>query len=118
MPRLHQDRRRVSPERIQMNPSNFDELTKALANSPSRRHALKVIVTASIGGLFGLTSIRTVFGAGKKPPCHRNGLGCDRHSDCCSQFCLNHEKSVCPPSPACNSYCPCPSGKTCVNGSC
>jgi hypothetical protein len=45
-----------------MHASNFDELTKALANSPSRRHALKVIVTTSIGGLFGLTSIGTAFG--------------------------------------------------------
>ena len=101
-----------------MQPSNFDELSKALASSPSRRHALKVIVTASLGGLFGLTGIRTVFGAGKKPPCHRNGIGCDRNSDCCSQFCLNHEKCACPPAPTCNTYCPCPSGKTCVSGSC
>ena len=45
-----------------MEASNFDELTKALANSPSRRHALKVIVTTSIGGLFGLTGVRTAFG--------------------------------------------------------
>ena len=41
---------------------NFDELTKALATSPSRRHALKTIVTASLGSLLGLTSIRSVFG--------------------------------------------------------
>jgi hypothetical protein len=45
-----------------MNPSNFDELTKGLANSTSRRDAIKTIVAASIGGLFGLGSIRTVFG--------------------------------------------------------
>jgi len=44
-----------------MNHSNFDELTKALANSTSRRHALRVIVTTSIGGLLGLTSIGTAF---------------------------------------------------------
>jgi hypothetical protein len=45
-----------------MNPSNFDELTKALASSSSRRHALRLIVTTAVGGLFGLTSISTAFG--------------------------------------------------------
>jgi len=45
-----------------MNPSNFDELTKALANSSSRRHALRLIVTTAVGGLLGLTSVSTAFG--------------------------------------------------------
>jgi len=45
-----------------MQPSNFDELTKALATSTSRRHALRLIVTASIGSLFGLGGISTAFG--------------------------------------------------------
>ena len=45
-----------------MNPSKFDELTKELAKSTSRRHALKTILTASIGGVIGLGAIRSVFG--------------------------------------------------------
>ena len=45
-----------------MNPTNFDELTKELAKSTSRRHALKTILTASIGGVIGLGAIRSVFG--------------------------------------------------------
>jgi hypothetical protein len=45
-----------------MNPSKFDELTKQLAKSTSRRHALKTILTASIGGVVGLGAIRSVFG--------------------------------------------------------
>jgi hypothetical protein len=45
-----------------MHPSNFDELTKALASSTSRRHALKLIATASIGSLFGLGGVSTAFG--------------------------------------------------------
>lgn len=45
-----------------MNPSKFDELTKELAKSTSRRHALKTILTASIGGVVGLGAIRSVFG--------------------------------------------------------
>jgi len=45
-----------------MQSSNFDELTKALAASTSRRHALRLIATASIGGLFGLGGLTTAFG--------------------------------------------------------
>jgi hypothetical protein len=45
-----------------MNPSNFDDLTKALANSTSRRHALRTIVTASVGSLLGVGGISTAFG--------------------------------------------------------
>jgi hypothetical protein len=45
-----------------MNPRNFDELTKELAKSTSRRHALRTILTASIGGVVGLGAIRSVFG--------------------------------------------------------
>jgi hypothetical protein len=46
-----------------MNPSKFDELTKQLAKSTSRRHALKTILTASVGGVVGLGAIRSVFGS-------------------------------------------------------
>src|SRR5947207_10759155 len=45
-----------------MRPSNFDELTKVLASSTSRRHALRTIVAASVGSFFGLGGIRSVFG--------------------------------------------------------
>src|SRR6266404_6458608 len=48
-----------------MQPSNFDELTKALAATQSRRHALRLIVTASLGGLFGLGGIRSIFGSNR-----------------------------------------------------
>ena len=46
-----------------MNPRKFDELTKELAKSTSRRNALKTIITASIGGVVGLGAIRSVFGS-------------------------------------------------------
>ena len=45
-----------------MNPSNFDDLTKALPNSTSRRQALRTILTASVGGLLGIGGISTAFG--------------------------------------------------------
>jgi hypothetical protein len=98
-----------------MQPSNFDELTKALATSTSRRHALRLIATASIGGLFGLGGIRMAFG--KNSPCHRNGTACSANQKCCSNYCVKG-KCTCPPVPTCNSVCPCPSGQTCVNGTC
>jgi hypothetical protein len=45
-----------------MNPTKFDELTKQLAKSTSRRRALRTILTTSIGGVVGLGAIRSVFG--------------------------------------------------------
>ena len=50
-------------------PTKFDELTKVLANSTSRRHALRTIVTASVGSLVGLGGIRSVFGGGGNSAC-------------------------------------------------
>jgi hypothetical protein len=98
-----------------MDSSRFDKLTKALATSTSRRQALKTIAATTLGSILGLGGIGTAFGASK---CHRNGTGCDTNSQCCSGYCANGEKCTCPPAPACNSICPCPSGQTCVNGSC
>jgi hypothetical protein len=45
-----------------MQPSKFDELTKALASSTSRRQALRTILGVSIGGLLGIGGISTAFG--------------------------------------------------------
>lgn len=45
-----------------MNPSNFDDLTKALASATSRRQALRTILAASVGGLLGIGGISTAFG--------------------------------------------------------
>jgi hypothetical protein len=98
-----------------MDPSKFDELTKALATATSRRQALKTIAATTFGSILGLSGIGTAFG---KPKCHRNGLGCDTNSQCCSGYCKNGEKCTCPPAPACNGYCPCPSGQICLHGSC
>jgi len=100
-----------------MEPSRFDELTKALATSTSRRQALKAIAATTLGGILGLGGIGTAFG---KPKCHSAGLGCDTNSNCCpGLYCANNEKCTpCPALPACNSGCPCPSGQTCSNGQC
>jgi hypothetical protein len=42
-----------------MEPSRFDDLTKALATATSRRHAIKAIAATTLGGILGLSSIGT-----------------------------------------------------------
>src|SRR6266513_1972527 len=87
MPPLHQNLRRVSPERSEMQPSNFDELTKALATSTSRRHALRLIATASIGSLFGLGGITTAFGRHKHRAKIAAPSGGSKSNKNCAQWC-------------------------------
>src|SRR6266576_7002877 len=71
-----------------MQPSNFDELTKALATSTSRRHALRLIVTASIGGLFGLGGISTAFGRHQhRAKIAKPSPGGSPGNSKCAQFC-------------------------------
>ena len=41
-----------------MDPTKFDQFTKVLANSTSRRRALKGFVVATVGGLFGLGTLQ------------------------------------------------------------
>ena len=99
-----------------MNPSNFDDLTKALANSTSRRHAIRTIITASIGGLLGLTSIGTAFGK-RRSKCFKNGHFCTQATECCSVNCQSNEcVGLCGDS--CNQHCQCPKGQPCVAGFC
>ena len=70
-----------------MQPSNFDELTKALAASTSRRHALKLIATASIGGLFGLGGISTAFGRHHRRTTDGNRPGGQKGNSNCAKWC-------------------------------
>ena len=70
-----------------MQPSNFDELTKALATSTSRRHALRLIVTTSIGGLLGIGGISTAFGRHNRPRRISPASGGQRSNKNCAQFC-------------------------------
>jgi hypothetical protein len=97
-----------------MESSKFDELTKALATPTSRRQAFKTIAATMLGSMLGLAGIGTALAA---PKCHRNGLGCDTNSNCCSNYCANG-KCTCPPTPACNDTCSCPTGQSCQNGTC
>ncbi len=68
-----------------MEPSRFDELTKALATSTSRRKALKTIAATTFGSILGLGGLGTVFAR----PCKPNGYGCNTSSQCCSGGCCH-----------------------------
>jgi hypothetical protein len=95
-----------------MEPSRFDELTKALATATSRRQALKTIAATTIGSILGLSGIGTVFA--KPPKCHRNGLGCDTNSQCCSGYC-DPTTSKCAPPPCEGLQQPCTSASQCCD---
>src|SRR5215472_10739019 len=88
-----------------MDPTKFDELTKALATSTSRRQALKTIAATTIGSILGLASIGTAFAK-----CHNAGHNCEENSTCCSKLCCiaaGQREGVC-----------CASGQVCQNGTC
>jgi hypothetical protein len=82
-----------------MEPTKFDDFTKALATAASRRQALKAIGVA-LGGALGLSRIGTVFADQCKPP----GTKCFKNQQCCSKVC-------------CNGKC-CDSGQSCQSGMC
>jgi hypothetical protein len=48
-----------------MDSTRFDELTKALATSPSRRQIFKTLVATALGGLLGLGGVDTALKATK-----------------------------------------------------
>ena len=65
-----------------MNPTRFDDLTKALAAATSRRQAIKAI-GAALGGALGFSSI----GIANAASCKDFGHNCAKNQDCCSNFC-------------------------------
>jgi hypothetical protein len=69
-----------------MEPSKFDELTKTLATSTSRRQALKTIAATTLGGLLGLAGIGTAFAK----DCKSIGAKCKHDKQCCvPAFCVH-----------------------------
>jgi hypothetical protein len=88
-----------------MEPSRFDELTKALATATSRRAALKTIAATTLGGILGLAGVGTAFAK-----CHGTGHNCEENSTCCSGTCCiasGQREGVC-----------CGTDKICQNGTC
>ena len=73
-----------------MEPSKFDELTKALASATSRRQALKAITVTIFGSIAGLGGIGTAFAK-----CKSEGMHCENRDDvCCHGLVCHNGKCV------------------------
>jgi hypothetical protein len=124
----------------------FDELSRALAKTTSRRGAVKLFGTAVVGGLVSLIGAR---GASARL-CRDIGDNCRSNAECCSRFCATGPfkcacptgtevcageclplcpgqtvrdpvscQCVCPPATTpCGSGLCCPQGQICVQGQC
>ena len=86
-----------------MDATRFDDLTKGLATSPSRRAALKTIAATTIGGLLGLAGIGTAFAT--QSPLKCGDKVCGPGEICCKdpmgiKFCFDPTiDSQCPRHP-------------------
>jgi hypothetical protein len=81
-----------------MSDDRFDELSKALATTTSRRQALKILAATAAGGAFSLFGAREARAIGR---CRRVGQPCRQDYECCDFFCNPARgRCECPPSPA------------------
>ncbi len=81
-------------ERI-MNSNHFDDFTKALASSTSRRQALRTLIGTATAGLLALSGMEKVFA---KPGCISDGKHCNAKTVCCSGYC-DPATQTCSPAP-------------------
>jgi len=75
--------------------NKFDELTKGLAQSVTRRAALKKFGVGLAGMALACFGLANKAEANPKPPgpCKPFGTLCQRHSDCCSGNCVRPSKN-------------------------
>jgi hypothetical protein len=121
-----------------LNDLKFDEATKLLSTTTSRRQALKLMMTTGAGGVLALVGAG---GAGAIAPgrCRKNGTTCRQNIECCSEYCdpatlqcaCTPGAEVCPSTGACvpactgtqvfntqTCKCECPSGTTACGDTC
>lgn len=97
-----------------MEPYLFDDFTKSLAASTSRRQVMKTIAAATLGGILGLSGIGEAFARS----CKHLGNRCKKTSDCCGVMtCGSHHTCTCPSiggiQQCDNVNCFCQSGQIC-----
>jgi hypothetical protein len=78
-----------------MNDNRFDELSKALARTTTRRQAVKVVGATTLAGALSLVGARE---AGAQGRCKKNGTPCRTDYECCSFFCPPRHGKVCVPA--------------------
>lgn len=121
-----------------MNDLKFDDMTKAMSTTTSRRQALKLLVTSGAGGVLALVGAG---GASAIAPgrCRKNGTVCRQNIECCSEYCdpatlqcaCTPGAQVCPSTGACvpactgtqvfnpqTCRCECPTGTTACGDTC
>jgi hypothetical protein len=65
--------------------SKFDELTRTLASSTSRRQTIKAIFASALGGALAFGGLGTALATGCIPS--GKPIPCKYNSDCCSHVC-------------------------------
>jgi hypothetical protein len=109
-----------------MDHERFDDLTRALATSTSRRQFLKTLAGGAAGGLLALLGIGE---AAADDTCKPNGKKCRKNAQCCSNNCVSGTCAACPSGQRlCNGSCipqndcctnaDCASDQICQNGTC
>lgn len=100
-----------------MTSSKFDNLTRSLANSTSRRETMKILFAGALGGVLGFGGLGMVQAASCKPL----GSACTRDRDCCSGLCTGTVATTCDcgqSGATCNRNSNCCPGFHCSNGKC
>jgi hypothetical protein len=87
-----------------MDDQRFDELSKKLATSVSRRQAIRIMGTTAVGGLGALFGARGAF-AHHNANCRNPGDNCRSNAECCSGICTEF-------------HCACPSGTVVCQDAC
>jgi hypothetical protein len=80
-----------------MSDERFDELSKALAATTTRRQALKILAATAAGGALSLFGARGAAGA-QPGRCRRVGAICRQNYECCDFYCDSSTgRCACPP---------------------
>src|SRR5688500_9243708 len=87
-----------------MDPKSFDELSKSLATSVSRRHAIRIIGTTAATGVAALFGARSGF-ANHNHPCRDAGSTCRSNAECCTGVCRDFHCACAPGTVLCQGEC-------------
>ncbi len=85
-----------------MDEGRFEQLSKSLATSVSRRQAVKIAGVAALGGMISLVGARGAWAR----QCRQAGQNCRSNAECCTRFCDT------------TFHCACPSGSVLCNEEC